>query len=402
MSGPVPTRPLLVFSLLACGTALGLAGTDLVLPAVPVIPREIGGTIASAQLVIAAFVAGTAAGLLLFGTLGARYGRWAPVWIALGAYAALSLAAGFSRDVEVLIGLRFLQGIAAAAPAVFAPPVLRTLFSQAGATRALGVLGSVESVVPALAPVLGAKLTAVWSWRSPFFAIAALAAAAAAAIALSRGRFPHSATRNPAGSYGVLLRNPVFLRYALSQACVLGGLLLFVFGAPTVIVTVMHGTIRDFVWMQVVGISCFVLAATATGHLATMMGAERSIWIGTGLAACGAVAIVVYAALGGRTPSTLIALFIPLNLGLGVRGPPGFLRAILAGRGDDERAASLTVLAVMVVAAATTAALAPLLGRGLLVLASACALVEACGLALLVFLPRLTESPHTQSTGGQL
>lgn len=56
---PTPvTRPLLVFSLLACGTALGLAGTDLVLPAVPVLPRELGGTIASAQLVIAAFTAG--------------------------------------------------------------------------------------------------------------------------------------------------------------------------------------------------------------------------------------------------------------------------------------------------------------------------------------------------------
>lgn len=402
MSSPVTARPLLVFSLLACGTALGLAGTDLVLPAVPVLPRELGGTIASAQLVVAAFVAGTAVGLLLFGTLGARYGRWAPVWIALGAYAALSLAAAFSRHFEILIGLRFLQGIAAAAPAVFAPPVLRTLFSEASATRALGVLGSVESVVPALAPVLGAKLTAVWSWRSPFFVIAALSAAAAVAIALSGGSFPHSATRNAAGSYGALLRNPIFLRYALSQACVLGGLLLFVFGAPTVIVTVMHGTIRDFVWMQVVGISCFMLAAMATGHLVAIMGAERVIWIGTGLAACGAGAIAVYAAHGGRTPSALIPLFIPLNLGLGMRGPPGFLRAILAGRGDEERAASLTVLAVMAVAAATTAALAPLLSRGLLVLASACALVEACGLALLVFLPPLSESPHVQSAGRQL
>jgi MFS transporter, DHA1 family, multidrug resistance protein len=344
-----------VFLLLACGNALGLAGTDLVSPAIPVLPRELGGSIASAQLVIAV-----------------------------------------SRDIEALTGLRFLQGIAASAPAVFAPPVLRALFSEAGTTRALGVLGSIESLVPALAPILGARLTAEWGWRSPFFAIAALAAVAASAIAFSGRSFPRTAMRNPGGSYAALLQNRCFLRYSLSQACVLGGLLLFVFGAPTVIVTVMHGTIGDFIWMQVTGISSFVLAATATGHLVPVLGAERMIWIGTGLTACGAVAITLYAALGGCAPSTLIALFIPMNLGLGVRGPPGFLRAILSGRGDDERASSLTVLGVMAVAAASTALLAPLLGHGLLVLGSACAIVEVCGLALLAFLPRLAESPSTR------
>lgn len=44
----------LAFLLVASGTVLGLAGTDLVLPAVPGLPREIGGGLAGAQLVIAA------------------------------------------------------------------------------------------------------------------------------------------------------------------------------------------------------------------------------------------------------------------------------------------------------------------------------------------------------------
>lgn len=57
-------------------------------------------------------------------------------------------------------------------------------------------------------------------------------------------------------------------------------------------------------------------------------------------------------------------------------------------------AASLTVLAVMAVAGATTAAVAPVLRRGLLALALAC--------ARLVFLPRLPASAHTVSTGAQL
>ena len=52
----------LAFVLIAAGTTLGLAGTDLILPAVPSLPKALGGEIAIAQFVIAAFVAGTAIG----------------------------------------------------------------------------------------------------------------------------------------------------------------------------------------------------------------------------------------------------------------------------------------------------------------------------------------------------
>jgi len=393
--------PTLAFVLLAAGTTVGLAGTDLVLPAVPSLPTELGGGIASAQLVIAAFVAGTAAGLLLVGTLGSRLGRWRAIWIALLAYSTLSFMAGASSRIDVVIGLRFLQGVVACTSAVYAPSILRELFSESGATKALGVLGSIESVVPALAPAIGARLIARWSWRAPFFAISILAIVLAVAI-LSSGRVVLD-TAVPArrrSSYLSMLRDRTFLRYALSQACVLGGLLLFVFGAPTVIVTVMHGTVRDFVWMQVAGISCFIVAATATGYLVGSVGAERMIWLGTVLAAVGATAIAIYAAQGDGNPRALIGLIVPLNVGLGLRGPPGFFRAILAGGGDDERAASLTILAAMVVAAASTAILAPILERGLLVLGGACALIEASAVVLLYFLPELrSDRGATSGTG---
>src|SRR5437667_9855462 len=81
------------FVLIAAGTTLGLAGTDLVLPAVPSLPRALTGNIAIAQLVIAAFVAGTALGLMVFGAAGSRFGRSQTLFGALLAYAVLSYAA---------------------------------------------------------------------------------------------------------------------------------------------------------------------------------------------------------------------------------------------------------------------------------------------------------------------
>src|SRR5437879_601946 len=65
-------RPWLALGLVVASTTLGLMGTDLVLPAVPYLPDLLGGTAAGAQLVLAAYVAGTCVGLLVYGALGDR------------------------------------------------------------------------------------------------------------------------------------------------------------------------------------------------------------------------------------------------------------------------------------------------------------------------------------------
>ncbi|MCY1308072.1 drug resistance transporter, Bcr/CflA subfamily [compost metagenome] len=65
-------------------------------------------------MVLAAYVGGSALGLLLFGHLADHFDRKTLMVAALAAFAATSLAGAFAPDIAVLIGLRFLQGIAAA------------------------------------------------------------------------------------------------------------------------------------------------------------------------------------------------------------------------------------------------------------------------------------------------
>jgi DHA1 family bicyclomycin/chloramphenicol resistance-like MFS transporter len=379
----------LAFLLLASGTVLGLAGIDLVLPAVPGLPREIGGGLAGAQFVIAAFVAGTASGLLLFGEMGPRWGQRKSLIAALVAYAILSLACAFAGGMAILIALRFLQGIAAAAPAVFAPSIIRALFSDAGATQALAALGSLESLVPAFAPAVGLWLLTLWGWRASFLATMGLAAALAIAMTCSGNALLEGSRPNSAGTYWKLLRNRCFLRYALSHAFVLGGLLIFVFGAPSVIVNAMHGTLSDFIWMQISCVAGFILAANTAGFLVQRFDPESVISVGTWLAGGSAAAILAYAAGAGRNPHMLIYLFTPMGVGLGLRGPPGFFRAIVSSGGDDARAASLTILAIMVVSAGGTALVAPFLRFGLVALAMASAASQALAALALLSLPRL-------------
>ena len=380
-----------LFALIIAGTILGLAGTDLVLPAVPTLPEYIKGTLSQAQLVLAAFTGGTAIGLLVFGELGARYDKKSLLLGTLAAYSITSFLCSFSGTILELVGYRVVQGFFAAAPAVFAPGLIRLLFDDRRALRALGLMGSIESVVPALAPVAGTWLLHYTDWRASFFITAGLTFLLSIIWLFTPALPTGSAVQQDkvsSSSYWVLLRSGPFLRYALSQAFTLGGLLIFVFGAPTVITIGMNGSLSDFVIMQVIGITLFIIASNTVHSLVERFGPEWTIWFGSGLAATGSVAILIYALVTpNREPAMLWILFAFVNLGLGVRGPPGFYQAIIASGDNDARGAALVILLVFATTSIGTALLAPFITLGLLPLAATAAAVSVSALVVLFFFP---------------
>jgi MFS transporter, DHA1 family, multidrug resistance protein len=385
---PVAT-PSLAFALLLLGTTLGLAGTDLVLPAVPGLPDVLGGSAAMAQLVLAAFVAGGCVGLILFGELGARVDQRTLLVSSLVAYALVSLACALAPSLPSLVALRFLHGLSGSAAAVFAPGMIRAMFNEARAVRAIGLMGSIESIVPALAPVVGVWLLAAFGWNSSFYVIAGLSLAVAALIHVQRASLPVPPPTRGAGSYFRLLKNATYLRYALTQAFTLGGLLIFVFGAPAMMTKALGASLNAFIVMQVTGIIFFVIAANSASRLADMFGAERMILTGSVLSALGLLGLAVYGASGGTGTLVITAVFVPVNLGLGLRGPPGFFRAILASNGDDARGAALMILAILATTAIGTAIAAPFVTAGIAPLAMVAAGFSCLSVLLLLALPKL-------------
>lgn len=380
------TRTLVLLLVISC-TVLGLAGTDLVLPAVPGLPDVLGGSVGQSQLVLAAFVAGGGLGLLVFGALGARLDQRDLLIASMLAYALVSFAASRAGTLSQLIILRFVQGVVSSAAAVFAPGMIRVMFSERGAIRAIGALSSIESLTPALAPVLGVWLLHTFGWQASFNVLALFAAFAAAALLIVRQRIPNVHPPRSGAGFLPLLANGVFMRYALSQALTLGALLVFVFGAPAVITKTMGGTLGDFIVMQVSGITTFIIAANIAELLVDRFGAERMIMSGSLVSLAGIVAITVYAFAGGGQPWMLVPLFIPMNFGLGLRGPPGFFRAILAADGDDGRGSALVILFVLLIAALGTAAVAPFILAGLVPLALTSAALSALSVVVLLLLP---------------
>jgi len=372
-----------------CGTVLGLAGTDLVLPAIPTLPNALRGSIEQAQLVLAAYAGGSGIGLLFFGELGARYDQRRLLMASLAGFAALSLLATVTTSILQLVSVRLLQGFAGSAAAVFAPGMIRKMFDENGALRALGLMGSVESMVPALAPILGAWLLIYFDWEISFVIIGTLSAALAVVWLFFPNLLPNVRSTQSDQGYTALLINRSFQHYALSQAFTLGGLLVFVFGAPTVITLTMGGSLSDFVVMQVIGITFYVVSANLTGQSVARFGAETMILFGSILSALGFSSIFAYSLIATvheaeAKPQVLWVLFAIGNLGLGLRGPPGFYSAVVAAGDNDARGAALMLLYVLMTAALGTALVAPFIELGLMPLSLVAAAVSWASVGLVV------------------
>ena len=387
---------LLSMLLIAAGPVCGLAATDLILPAIPMLPSVLDGTAEVAQWVLAAFALGTGVGLLIFGELGSRYRIIDILVFALFAFAGLSLVATLTGSLVEMSIVRFFQGLAASAPAVYAPVMVKRLFSEARAVVMIGRIGSIESMAPAIAPIIGAALLSLYGWQSSFYVVAVVATGLAV-IWLSTPRLRSGLSRldRSEDGYFALLRDATFLRYAISQACTLGALLIIVFAAPKVITSSLGGNLSDFIVMQVLGITFFVIAANMTGTFTRWWGDENSITIGSALTGVGCVAILIMAASGIRSIPLLWTLFALVNLGLGVRGPVGFYKALMAAGSNESRGSGLVVFFVMLVTAVGTAAVAPFIEVGLLPVAIVAAATAVASVLFLSLIRPLSTVPRT-------
>ena len=373
----------LTFLLIACTTGLGLAGTDLILPAIPSLPNALGGDREQAQYVLAFYAAGTAFGLILFGELGARFDqRWVLI-SSLGLFAACSIAAAFAPNMDVLIALRLLQGgLGPAAPAL-APSIIRALFPPEKAIGALGIIASIEALVPALAPAIGYWLILQSDWRASFWSLGLLGAILTLGLIGHVRHLPKVRIFPSRLTYASLWVNRRYLRYALSQACSLAALLIFVFGAPAVITGPMGGTLADFITMQISGIVCFIISANLVGRLVARWGHDRVILAGSGLMALSALGLTAFALADATNMILLAALFVPMNLGLGLRGPPGFFQALVAAGENDARGGALVIVLVLAIAALGTGLVAPWIAFGLWPLALAALITASLSLIIL-------------------
>ena len=141
----------------ALALLLGLqsVSTDVYLPALPMLTRQLGARISQGQLTLSAMILAFGLAQLVWGPLADRVGRRPVLLIGLAAYTLASAGCLLAGSIDSLLAWRVLQGAALAAPVVCARAVLRDLYEPVQGAQVMALALSGLGVIALIGPLAG-------------------------------------------------------------------------------------------------------------------------------------------------------------------------------------------------------------------------------------------------------
>lgn len=291
-----------------------------------------------------AFTSAYALGFLLFAPLSERLGRWPVMFWGLLALGLITPLLGLAQDLQVLIVLRAVQGLAAA---TFAPTVMIYITESFPPQRRVAAMGLVSTgfLVSAIAGQLfSSAVSGYWDWRYVFYIHGSLCLAAA----LLTGVFVPRGTAVPtraslAALYRQLPAQFLNKRLVLCYLICLTVLLSFV-GMYTIFQEDLTKppfalTAAQLMQVRAAGLAGMILSPFA-GRLAARFGFKRMLQAGLLLAAAGLAAAGL-----SRTLPLLVGMSIVYIAGISLLIPVLIsLIGLLAG---EQRGPAITVYSLM-------------------------------------------------------
>jgi DHA1 family bicyclomycin/chloramphenicol resistance-like MFS transporter len=126
---PIGLSSALVTLILGGLQAVMPISTDLYLPGLPTIARDLNVSPGAAQFTMAIFMIGVAIGQVVYGPVTDRYGRKKPLFVGLTIYILGAVICALAPTINTLLGGRFLQALGASAGAVITNAIARDLWS---------------------------------------------------------------------------------------------------------------------------------------------------------------------------------------------------------------------------------------------------------------------------------
>lgn len=204
---------------------------DAMLPALPDIVDSLTPDDPNrAQLIITSFLLGMGIGTMLAGPLSDALGRKTVIVIGAGLYMAGALMAYFAQSLEWILLARVLQGLGAAGPRVVSLAMARDLFVGRAMAQIVSYAMLVFTIVPAIAPLLGAWIIVGFGWRAIFLAFLAFSVISVGWLSLRQPETLAPEDRRPlqiaplwAGLRETLAHRQMQFSI-IAQTCIFGGL----------------------------------------------------------------------------------------------------------------------------------------------------------------------------------
>ena len=387
-------------ALLAALSAVAPLTTDMYLPSLPDIARQLGASTAQVQLTISAYLIGFAVGQIFYGPVSDRHGRKPVLIVAVVLYCAASLVCALSTSIEMLIVARFAQALGGSGGAVLARAIVRDLYSGARAGRELSVIGVVMALAPVLAPLVGGVLQTGFGWRSIFITLVAAGLVCGCFVWLRFSETLAARAAEPVSlagmlrSYRVVARDRAFLAYLGIGTASYAGLFAWISGASFVLQNLYGLTPFHFGIAFAIGSAGFMSGTLLAARLLGRIGIDGVLGVGSCFVTAGGLGMVVAVALGFTSALSSVLPMAVYLAGLGMVLPQSIAGALTPFPERAGAASALLGFIQQCAAATCGAAVGWLLGENAWPLAIAVA-VMGCATLVIWISTRGLRRRHT-------
>ncbi|MBL8805371.1 MAG: multidrug effflux MFS transporter [Rhodospirillales bacterium] len=298
---------------------------DMYLPALPSIGRSLGADQDQVQLSLSGFFLAFAAGQLVWGPAGDRFGRRVPSLAGLLLFVVGSIGCWAAGDALVLAAWRVVEAFGAASVTVLARAMVRDVFDRDRSASVLSLMMLVMGAAPMFAPIVGSQILKVADWRMVFLVLAALALVSLVPLARQPETLPVARRRSAAfgsvaGAYLVLFNDRRYLGYVAAGAGMLGAMFAYISGTPFIYIELFGVGPDMFSLLFGLNVAGMMGSSYLNSRFVLRLGSDRVLRIGLVASVVFALALVVF---GGSGAYGLAGVVVPLFLFLSCMGLVG-------------------------------------------------------------------------------
>lgn len=226
----------LFLAILSALMAFTSLSTDIYLPAMPLMAKELQGDI---ELTITGFLVGFALAQLVWGPISDAIGRRIPLFIGMLLFIIGSAGCALSTEIHQMVFWRVFQAFGACTGPMLARAMIRDLFARTRAAQMLSTLTIIMAIAPIVGPLAGGQIIQITSWHAIFWLLAGIGALMFLSLYFLPETLP-TEKRTKASlpgafrNYFALLRNRAFMRYTLCVTFFYVSAYAFITGSPFV------------------------------------------------------------------------------------------------------------------------------------------------------------------------
>lgn len=245
-------------------SALGSFVNDMYTPSLPEMSRYFHCTASQSQLSLTFGMIGLGIGQLILGPVSDRYGRKPVLVGSLLTFIVGAVVSVFAPSMTFFLFCRLVQGMGASGGYFLARTIPADIYHGRPLAQFMALIGAVNGLAPASAPVLGGVVADHFSWRGVFVVLAAFAVIVLClAPWLKESLYPQDRTKvawyKTLPGYLKLMKNKSFMIHISLKGCSLGLLFAYISAAPFILER--HYGFSQTTYGIIIGLNSLAVAA---------------------------------------------------------------------------------------------------------------------------------------------